>query len=54
MVFGQFAGLMEAVPNKFLRRTDALGELKELQKGSKLEVALVDVEEVGRLRRVSG
>ena len=30
LVWGQFAGLMEAVPNKFLRRIDALGELKEL------------------------
>ena len=32
LVFEQFAGLMEAVPKKFLRRTDALGDLKELQK----------------------
>ena len=47
-VFGRFAGLKEAVPKKFSRRTDALGELKELQKGSKLGVALVDVEEDGR------
>ena len=39
---------MEAVPKKFSRRTDALGELKELQKGSKLGVALVDGKKDGR------
>ena len=42
---------MEAVPKKFLRRTDALGELKELQKRFEVRlrgVALVDVEEDGR------